>query len=245
MVFTSVFTFVRFPGFRWWHGRGKLVIKVLLFAFSKRGHIICEKSKWWNLNFSISVTFCSVVQKQLQFTSYIWSDEVVVKLVWENVCYHQTLGVKAKSKVNAYNLELQPCTILSLVCCIFWENNFNQAACLFFHQNPSLRKKKRKSFEADAEEEGDNQGLCLPVGWSVWLSVFLSVPLSIYLFVCGLVGRSVSLSVCLYICLSSFLHWAKDYLRSVRFLKPFVCLFVFGKLEQIFWQFVLPVLSFH
>ena len=35
--------------------------------------------------------FYSVVQKQLQFTSYILSDEDVVKLVWENVCCHKNL----------------------------------------------------------------------------------------------------------------------------------------------------------
>lgn len=35
--------------------------------------------------------FYSVVEKQLRFTSYILSAEVVVKLVWENVCYHKNL----------------------------------------------------------------------------------------------------------------------------------------------------------
>ena len=43
------------------------------------------------MNFSISVVFYSVVEKQLQFTSYILSAEVVGKLVWENVCYHKNL----------------------------------------------------------------------------------------------------------------------------------------------------------
>lgn len=167
MLFTSFITFVRFPGLWWWHGRGKLII-VLLFHFLQGDPLFINKIEIVKSAF-LGFLFYAVVQKQLQFTSYILSEEVVVKLVWESVCYHKNLGVKAKSKFNAYNLELQPCTILSLVCCIFWENHFNQAAFIF-HQNPSLRKMKRKSFGADAEEEGENQGM--------------SVGLSVILFVC-------------------------------------------------------------
>lgn len=131
--------------------------------------------------------------------------------------------MKAKSKVNAYNLELQPCTILILVCCIFWKNNYNQAACLFFHQNPSLRKKKRKSFEADAEEESENQGLC-PCRL-VGLAICLSVPVSIYLSVCRLVGWSVCLSVSISVCLAFYIEQKVIYEASAFSNLLFVCSF--------------------
>ena len=83
----------------------------------------------------------------------------------------------------------------------------------FFHQNPSLRKKKRKSFQADAEEEGENQGL--------------SVPLSIYLCVCWLVGRSVCLSVCISVCLAFYLEQKVIEQACAFFNLLFVCSFFF------------------
>ena len=156
--------------------------------------------------------------------------------------------MKAKSKFNAYNLKLQPCTILSLVCCIFWENHFNQAAFIF-HQNPSLRKTKRKSFGADAEEEGENQGVsvhlsvCLSAYRLFCLSVCRSVGLAICLCVCCLflpsclsAGRSVGLSVCL--CISVSLSVCLAFYIEQKVISEafafFNLLFVFSKLEQFF-----------
>ena len=90
------------------------------------------------------------------------------------------LGVKAKSKVNAYNLELQPCTILSLVCSIFSENYFNQAA--FFPPESIFEKKETEILSSWCWGRRREPRSVCP---------------SIYLFVCLLAGRPVGLSVCL------------------------------------------------
>ena len=97
----------------------------------------------------------------------------------------KTLGVKAKSKVNAYNLELQPCTILSLVCCIFSENYFNQAA--LFPPESIFEKKETEILSSWCWGRRREPRSVCP---------------SIYLFVCLLAGRPVGLSVCLSVCIS-------------------------------------------
>lgn len=157
----------------------------------------------------------------------------------------KTLGVKAKSKVNAYNLKLQPCTILSLVCCTFCENHFNQAAFFFPPESIFEKKETEILWSWCWGRRREPRSVCLSICLSVCLSGYLSFGLSLYLSICLSAGWSAGRSVCISVCLVFYIEQKVIYEASAFFSLLFVCSVFFCKLKQIFWQFALPVLSFH
>ena len=136
----------------------------------------------------------------------------------------KTLGVKANSKVNAYNLELQPCTILSLYVVYFGKTTLTKPP--FFPPESIFEKKETEILWSWCwGRRRQPRSVCLSICLFVCLPVCLSVCRLVGLAICLSVCPSISLSICLSagwsvgrsVCLAFYIEQKVIYEASIFF----------------------------